>query len=123
MVDPQVMEKLTMRALFNYLRAMYPQRQFHLAHWKEIKHDGSDYLKKVSIYPTRPPMTPRRMRLDAINYQAVIAFVSCAPAITQCVTKSRISGEWVDFDQTQETNARTSLRNSVADLPPDKPGR
>lgn len=105
-IDPKVMEKLTMRALFNYLKAMYPQRQFHLALWKEIKQDGLDYLEKVAIYPTKPPMTPRRVQLSEINYQAVISFVSCAPVVTQCVTESRISGEWVDFDPTQEDPIR-----------------
>jgi hypothetical protein len=105
-IDHRVLERLTMRALFNYLKAMYPQRQFHLALWKETKNGGVDYLEKISIHPTKPPMTARRVRLDETRNQAVISFISCAPSITQCIAESRISGEWLDFDQTQEDPIR-----------------
>lgn len=105
-IDFRIMEKLAMRALYNYLKAMYPQRQFHLALWKQTAIDGIEYLKKTAIYPTTPKMIERQVRTDEITNQAVIAFVSCAPAVTQCVAESRISGDWLDFDATQEAPIR-----------------
>ena len=105
-IEPQILAKLTMRGLFNYLRTMHPQQNFHLAVWREFKNEGVVCLKKASVYPTTPPMTPRLVRMDEIRYQVVRAFISCAPVVTQCVTESRISGEWVDFDQGQQDPLR-----------------
>ena len=92
---------VTIRALYNYLRAVYLHHAFHIAVWRPVQHDEPACLEKIASYPTKQPPGRVLVSLDDARYRMVRAFNSCSPVVTSCVDEARLNGEWVDHDASE----------------------
>jgi hypothetical protein len=99
-----VLTDLTLRALYNYLRTVYPYFNFRVALWRPGGENCLE-LEKVAAYPP-PASTGRRVKVGDTQFQVVRTFLTAAPAVTECVKEARLKSEWVDFDPNQADPAR-----------------
>ena len=99
-----ILLKLTLQALYNYLRAVYPYYSFGISVWRPLPPENRE-LEKVACYPPRE-CSERRVRLDDVRYLVVRAFNSCGSIVTPSVGEARLTGDWVDFDQSQTESTR-----------------
>jgi hypothetical protein len=93
---------LTIRSVFRYLLAIYPDQKFKVTFWRP----SDQSLDKVAAYPRPDEMIPRSVALNDVRYALVRAFRARAPVVTESVIESRLIDEWVDFDETQGHPAR-----------------
>ena len=105
-VDPSTLASLTVRALYNYLRAVYPFYKFQVTMWKPAERGGAQVLEKAAMHPLKPTTANRTVSLVDMHYQVARCFSACSPVVTQCVSESRLGGEWIDFDSAQAELSR-----------------
>ncbi len=114
-ITHDLVRRLTLTALYDYLRVVYPLHEFRLAIWNPIEIEGQIYLHKVAGYPTGETIHDRRVKVTDMRYQVVRAFQTCNPAVTKCVNELRLDGSWIDFDDSQADHSRGL--NSALEIP------
>ncbi|HEY5238493.1 MAG TPA: hypothetical protein VIJ62_08950 [Rhizomicrobium sp.] len=114
-ITHDIVRRLTLTALYDYLRVVYPLHEFHLTVWNSIEIDGQIYLSNVASYPDSAVTHERRVKANDMRYQVVRTFQTCNPSVTKCVSEARIDGSWIDFDDAQADHSRGL--NSALEIP------
>jgi hypothetical protein len=104
-IDVNLLTNLTLSALYNYLRRVYPYYNFRAAIWHPVKTGSQIELEKTFAHPSSATIR-RRVNHTDTQYQVVRTFRTAVPAVTQCVNESRLKNDWTDFDASQADPAR-----------------
>lgn len=101
-VQSEALTRLTIRALYRYLKAIYPEQRFKVTFWRV----SDQSLVKIATYPGGRSMTQRTVTLSDRQYAVTRAYRSRSPVVTESVNESRLTNEWIDFDESQREPAR-----------------
>jgi hypothetical protein len=96
----QVLSRLTIETLYNYLRTIYPNIDFRLSLWRPAK----SMLKKVLIYPLRSS-PPRQVNSSDRRFAVVQCLLTGQPIVFPSVVGARHENVWTDIDP--KTPAKT----------------
>lgn len=104
-LNHQLFTKLTLRAMYRYLRAVYPNQKFHVCMWRLADGPEASSIVKSDTHPSETTSS-RELRLEDVQFQAVKAFNTCHPVVTESVSEARLAGQWVDFHPSHRESSR-----------------
>jgi hypothetical protein len=118
-ITPDMLTGLTIRGIYDYLRAINPANEFHVSMWRPRRARklvvGLDQIMTYPEKDRRSDGAVPRMRNISLNehrYQLVKTWRGMKPIVTPCVSEARIAGGWVDFDGGQ-TVSRRGLQSAI----------
>ncbi len=92
--------RLTLNALYNYLRVSYPMCRMRVSYWRPVVRRRKPHLQMVDFrYPQDEATDPqhRVLPLSETEYKACQAFNTVEPVATASVPAARGAGLWKDI--------------------------
>lgn len=100
--------ELTLRGLYNYLRAIDKHHEFSICYWLTHEENGQKYLKMLDFrYPQAASTSSiRKVSISDNDYKVCKAFNNIEPVVTPSVKLAYNVGNWKYFDKPQKKRKR-----------------
>jgi hypothetical protein len=109
LIKSRTLFELTLRGLYNYLRAIDRRHRFSVSYWMPFDRRGKKFLKMYDFrYPNEEFASPSSRIVPVSNnrYKVCQSFNNIEPIATPSVKMAYHDGEWLYFDNTQKTRKR-----------------